>query len=350
MNVSFILPGYTRRPIGGYKIIFEYANRLVKHGFNVNIIFLNNDRLKNKHIPKVLKKYLINIITQQEPKWFELSPKIKKVSYINNNYTTELKADIAIATAVETVIPTSKIFPTAKKIYMIQDLEDWNVDKNYLHMTYNARFKNIVIAKWLKRIVDQYSNNESIYIRNPIDVSVYKVENSIENRERYTIGMLYHSAQYKGSKATFEAIKSLKKQFPKLKIIMFGTCEPPEDLPNWVEYHENATQAQTVSIYNKISVFVSGSIREGFGLTGLEAMACGAALVTTDYDGAKEYAVNEVNSLISPVKKWGALANNVSLLLKDNDMRIRLAKKGIDTAQAYSWSAAYNKFENAILH
>lgn len=41
-----MLPGFANHPIGGYKIIFEYANRLSKDGFDVQIVFLNNDRWK----------------------------------------------------------------------------------------------------------------------------------------------------------------------------------------------------------------------------------------------------------------------------------------------------------------
>lgn len=348
MKISFVLPGFSRVPVGGYKMVFEYANRLVRHGFQVQIIFINNNSMNKIKAPFLIKKCLMSLATHYEPDWFSLDKRIKKISYYSFDFSQEIKTDVAIATAVETVLPTQKIFVKARKFYFIQDYEDWNVSREYLHSTYKLGFKNIVIAKWLKKVVDRYSNIPSIYIQNPIDLHRYLVKKSIEDRNKYTIGMLYHSAMYKGSKPTLESLMHLKRKYPKLKIVMFGTCEPPKNLPNWVKFYKNASQQKTIEIYNEISIFVSGSIKEGFGLTGLEAMACGAALVTTNFDGAKEYAKNEVNSLVVPVKDWDGISEKVQMLIDDDEYRVRLAQNGVKSANRFSWDKAYNKFSSAL--
>lgn len=346
MKISFILPSFTRRPIGGYKMVFEYANRLSNHGYDVQIVFINNDSGKQF---KLFRKEILYLATQFEPKWFKLNKNIKKISYCDKKFNQKISTDIAIATAVGTAYPTKKMCPQARKVYFIQDFENWNVSKEYVYSTYKLGFKNIVIAKWLKKVVDRYSLQPSVYVRNPLNIMQYRVHNPIENRDKYTIGMLYHSAPYKGSAETFNSLCKLKNRFPKLKIIMFGTCEPPKNLPTWVKYYKNASQRQTIDIYNKISIFISGSIKEGFGLTGLEAMACGAALVTTDYDGAKEYAINGINALTVPVKDWKALREKVNYLIMNDNERKELAKNGIKTADKFSWQKAYKKFVNTIL-
>lgn len=346
MKISFILPGFSRYPVGGYKIAFEYANRLANHGYDVQLIFLNNNHWKKLGL---LQRGFVYLATQYEPKWFTLNKNIKKISYCDKKFKRKIPTDIAVATAVETAYPTEKICPEAHKMYLIQDFENWNVSNEYLYSTYKLGFKNIVIAKWLKKVVDKYSLQPSIYIRNPLNITQYQVHNSIEKRDKYTIGMLYHSAPYKGSTETFSSLCKLKDRFPELKIIMFGTCDPPKNLPTWVKYYKNASQQQTIDIYNKISIFISGSIKEGFGLTGLEAMACGAALVTTDYDGAKEYAVNKVNSLMVPVKDWKSLREKVAYLIVNDNVRKEIAKKGVQTARKFSWSEAYRRFADTIL-
>lgn len=348
MKVSFVLPGFSRKPVGGYKIAFEYANRLVKHGYDVELIFINNNSLKRQKLPHILRKQLLFCATQYEPTWFKLDKRIKKISYLDSRFSKKIKTDVAIATAVETAYPTKRICVANKKYYFIQDFEDWNVSKDYLYCTYKLGFKNIVIAKWLKDIVDKYSLQPSVYIRNPLDITQYRVFNPIENRNKYTIGMLYHSGSYKGSAKTFESLCRLKDRFSELKIIMFGTCDPPKDLPEWVTYYKNASQERTVKIYNNINIFVCGTIKEGFGLTGLEAMACGATLVTTDYEGAKEYAINGINSLTVPVKDWKNLREKVAYLMTNNDVRMKLANKGIETARNFSWKKAYSEFVNAV--
>ena len=40
MKITFCLPSFAEHPIGGFKMVFEYANRLSKNGHKVNIVFL----------------------------------------------------------------------------------------------------------------------------------------------------------------------------------------------------------------------------------------------------------------------------------------------------------------------
>ncbi len=129
---------------------------------------------------------------------------------------------------------------------------------------------------------------------------------------------------------------------------MFGTREEPKNLPSWIKYYKNASQSTTIDIYNSIGIFVCGTIKEGFGLTGLEAMACGATLVSTDYLGAREYALNGVNSILSPVTDYKKLGENISLIIDNPSLRLRLAKAGVETAADFSWDVAYKRFKSII--
>ena len=130
---------------------------------------------------------------------------------------------------------------------------------------------------------------------------------------------------------------------------MFGTVKPAKNLPNWIDYTWNASTEETIDIYNRISIFVNPSIKEGFGLTGLEAMACGAALASTKYAGVKEYAVDNDNALLSPVKDPRKLADNIEKLITNPKLRMNIAKAGVLNAQRFSWDDAYKKFKKVIL-
>ncbi|MGQ5708300.1 glycosyltransferase family 4 protein [Lactobacillus sp. PSON] len=346
-NIYFILPGYSRRPIGGYKIVFKYANKLAKDGYNVNIVYIENP----KRFPKYSWKWLwLKYSTKNGPHWIKLNKNIKKISIKNGyNYFKNDTTDIAVASSVETVVPTKELFPNAKKFYLIQDLEDWNVSREFLIKTYNTGFTNITISKWLKDFVTANSKNKTMYIRNPIDIKSYFPKNAIEKRNSYIIGMLYHAAPYKGSDQTLAILKELKQKYPLLKILMFGTRKKPKNLPNWITYYKNASQNKTIEIYNSIGIFVCGTIKEGFGLTGLEAMACGATLVSTNYLGVRDYAINNVNSLLSPVNEYRSLKSNLEMVMNNKELRIKLASAGVKTAQKFSWDEAYVKFKEIIL-
>lgn len=349
-SVCFVLPEIAGHPVGGYKIVFEYANRLVSDDFNVSILFLNDLAFKKHKIPKIIKNPIQNYRTILEPRWFNLDKRIKKISSTQLKFKEKLQdVDIVIATAVETVYPTLNLFKNSEKFYLIQGLEDWNVSREDLFKTYNMGFKKIVISKWLKKIVDENSQDSAVYIKNPIDIKRYHVITPIEERSKYAIGMLNHSSLLKGSKDGLQAIELVRLKYPNLRVYMFGTVKPAKNLPNWIDYTWNASTEETIDIYNRISIFVNPSIKEGFGLTGLEAMACGAALASTKYAGVKEYAVDNDNALLSPVKDPRKLADNIEKLITNPKLRMNIAKAGVLNAQRFSWDDAYKKFKKVIL-
>ena len=73
MNITFVLPKVSRYPVGGYKMTFEYANRLKERGHDISIVFLNDRFMEKYKIPKIIRKRIAGIITGIEPRWFNLN-------------------------------------------------------------------------------------------------------------------------------------------------------------------------------------------------------------------------------------------------------------------------------------
>lgn len=348
MKICFVLPKFTRQPIGGYKIIFEYANRLVENGEKVNILFINDGALQRFKIPDFLKKIIISFVTQIEPRWFNLDKRIKKVSNLDRNYLKEMEdLDVCFATGVQTVDEVKFKINSKKKLYFIQGYENWQVDKTYLHETYHY-FTNIVVSTWLKKKVEPFSQGNVYLIKNPIDIKQYKCYIPQDGRKCHTIGLLYHKEKIKGLKYSLEAVKKVHDVYPDTLVYMFGMFPKPKDLPEWIHYTRGASQSETIEIYNRVQVFLCGSIEEGYGLTGLEAMACGACLVSTNYSGVREYAINGYNSLLSPIKDSKALADNILFLFENKSERSRISNNGIKTVKEFSWESALEKLNKLL--
>lgn len=79
------------------------------------------------------------------------------------------------------------------------------------------------------------------------------------------------------------------------------------------------------------------SLGEGFGLPVLEAMACGAAVLTT-----RELSLPEVggDAVAYCDVDEGSIASALSALLADPDERARLAAAAVDRAAGFTWEAA----------
>ena len=350
MKICFVLPKFPRRIIGGYKIVFEYANRLCRKGHQICILFINDCSFKNYRIPYIAKIVGSDYLTWKHPTWFDLDVRIKKISGYGHKVGKKVEnQDIVIATAITTVDYVTRLNTKAQKCYFIQDYEIWEKSEEYVHGSYSLGLKNIVISDWLKEIVDRYADVPCTVIKNPIDTTLYKPVIDIKNRSNHSVSFLYHHGKHKGVKYVIEAIEILKKKYPDLKVHAFGTVRKGNDLPDYVDYVYCATQEQTIEIYNSSAIFMCATINEGYGLTGLEAMACGTVLVSTAYQGVFEYAENEKNALLSPVKDVGSLVENVCRLFEDDKLRFSLAYAGIENvAEGFTWEKAVDKFERVL--
>ena len=82
-----------------------------------------------------------------------------------------------------------------------------------------------------------------------------------------------------------------------------------------------------LAYYAASDCFVFPSYREGFPNTVLEAGAMELPSIVTDINGSREIIENGKNGLIIPSKNEGALADAMTQLIEDNEMRERMAKE-----------------------
>lgn len=351
MRISFIMNEPLRRACGGYKIIFQYANYLIKKNNEVTIYFrCRKDSLySNYKLPFFIKLIIARLLLIKGINWFDLDKhiNIKMITSIADGSISD--GDVIIATAVTTANEVSELsLSKGKKFYFIQHFEDWSFDECKVKETYALGMNNIVIAKWLKKIVDKESRKESIFIPNSIDKNVFYLNKPIEKRKPASIAVLYHMQLWKGSQDAIQVLNKVKKLHSDLHVEMFGGCEKPTNLPAWINYTKNATQDQLLEIYNNSSIFLCTSWSEGFGLTGAESMFCGCALVTTDTLGVREYA-DENNSIICQPRDIDSLTKSICKLIDDNELRIKLAKLGHDSVTLYlDYDKACQNFERAL--
>ncbi|HEB01487.1 MAG TPA: glycosyltransferase family 1 protein [Candidatus Portnoybacteria bacterium] len=101
-------------------------------------------------------------------------------------------------------------------------------------------------------------------------------------------------------------------------------------LTNYVSEEEKA------SLLSRADIFVFPSFYEGFGLPILEAMAAHCPVITSNISSLPEVA-GQAALLVTP-KKVDEIAEAMTKLIKDKDLKLRLVAKGIDNIKRFSWS------------
>jgi glycosyltransferase involved in cell wall biosynthesis len=92
------------------------------------------------------------------------------------------------------------------------------------------------------------------------------------------------------------------------------------------------------ALYRDATVVCHPSRAEGFGMTCLEAMAAGAALVATDLPSVRELVGG--SALLVPADDADALAAGLEELLADGERRRALGEAARSLASTYSWDRA----------
>lgn len=94
--------------------------------------------------------------------------------------------------------------------------------------------------------------------------------------------------------------------------------------------------AEMPSLYRLADALVFPSVKEGFGLAVLEAMASGTPVVTSRIEPFTEY-LHESDAVWCDPINVGSIANAMAMVLTD-PQRSRLAQRGVLIARQYDWS------------
>ena len=347
-RINFILPFKPRRPAGGFRVMYEYANRFAQKGYKVHLTFPIHTPYMNYRLPYYVRKLITLIEKFDKDKWFVFDPTITMsyVPKVDDKYIID--SDIIITTWWSTVLESSKLSKDkGGVINLIQGFENWEGHENLLYESYNLpNVVNIVVANYLEKIVNQHTDKETIVIPNAISEDKFFLYNPIEDRNPYHVIMTYSEQEIKGSVYGIRALEIVKAKFPQLTVTLFGVCVAPSNLPEWISFFRNPSNL--CELYNQNSIILSNSFTEGFPLTPAEGMLCGCALICTDIEGHREYAIEHETAILVPIKQPEVMANAILKLLENNSMRISLAQRGQKYIRKYSWDNSFRAMKNVV--
>jgi len=99
--------------------------------------------------------------------------------------------------------------------------------------------------------------------------------------------------------------------------------------------------AGKVAALNAAQVAVCPSPKEGWGLTVIEANACGTPVVASRSPGLTESVRDGETGLLTPHGDHAALAAAIVRLLTDRSLRLRMSDAALAWAHGFDWEACY---------
>jgi len=161
----------------------------------------------------------------------------------------------------------------------------------------------------------------------------------------------------KNTIATLHAFAKVKAQVPEAELVIGGGATLFDYRPYRAAFDEALERLPSAArdavrivpspdddtvrrLYRRADVYMQPSLKEGWGLSVLEAMAGGTPVVASDIPVFREFLIHESNALLADPSDSGDIASAVLRILADGAVRDRIAANGARTAQAYTWPAA----------
>lgn len=205
-------------------------------------------------------------------------------------------------------------------------------------------------------------------LSNPIDIASFNPVTSEEKKKlKQFFGLSQSTILYTGRLALekhidvlIKALVEVKKSVPDATLALTGHGVAEKKLKELVKklkIEDSVTffglleMPRFIKLYQASDVFAMASTAETQSLSVMHAMACGMPVVAVDACGLPDY-VNSKNGFLVPPNNPSEMAKKLTLLLKDNELRLRLGKTAITSAHDCSAPVVTKKwetiFENAI--
>ena len=259
-----------------------------------------------------------------------------------------------------------KKYPQSKMIVVAHGLEVTRL-KEGKELT---SFKNVVNDSDLILCVSKYTKNEIIdrvdgietnhikFLPNGVDINrFFPVENTSGFLNRYNIPensniilTLARIIRRKGHDTVIKCLPSLIKKFPNIQYVIAGPHRKKDayldelkllakelSVENHIVFVDYIPDSDLNEIYSRSQVYVMVSRTyndigdsEGFGITFLEANACGCPVIGSTEGGIPDAVENNKNGLLVPADDIKSLTKAIEKFLEDQSFRRKIIDKGIE--------------------
>ncbi len=267
--------------------------------------------------------------------------------------------DIVVATIFTTVRPLKALYdrvPSILPAYYIQDYEPWIIRDPTPELVAEAKESYTLIpdmvcfakTHWICQTVATYHGTKVHKVRPSLDRSVYYPDRIKKSKggPRRIVAMVRPTTPRRSPTLTMEVLREIKRRHGEhVRIIIFGNDPESEEflaLPRDFEFENRGVliREEVAELMGESDIFADLSTYQAFGRTGLEAMAVGCATVLPKEGGVYEYAEDGRNALIVDTSDFDACVEAIERLIIDKELRRRLKRAGLETAQGFSVRSA----------
>jgi len=199
-------------------------------------------------------------------------------------------------------------------------------------------------------------NIEVIY--NGIFTQTFHPDSSIDEFERPTIVYLGRIKAYKRVDVLIRAVHAIRDRVEGARLVIIGSGDglpALRELADKLSLSEEivhfagfVTEEEKVEYLRKAWVAINTSPKEGWGIVGMEAQACGTPVVVSDAPGLRESILDGQTGYLFKFGDVTELADKTSRLLEDQNLRSKMGKAAAEWAAKFTWDKAAEDTDRLI--
>jgi glycosyltransferase involved in cell wall biosynthesis len=364
MKLAFFMPGAARSIRGGFKVLLMHASALAERGHEVTLFFpASNSENRRSGSTARLLRYLVGRVWSglYSPRnWAPVHRSVRmrwiwrSHPRIARSFPISIMADRSVIEDVMGTGPTNER-PASRMLYFFMEYEYYMAGGPAIRESIERAIQRADAVLALSPAAEDVAQRvkgarAAVHLVNPgVELDEFVYAETVGTRSRTEIGFALREEPFKRTGDVICALAALRGSgaLSGYTCWAYGTIRAPR-LPDWIDYSYRPSTSQLCGRLNHTAIFVVASLYEGWGLPGAEAMACGAALVSTRNGGCEAYAMHLENALLCVPGNVQDLSRCIRRLIEDPPLRLRLAEAGARSIRQFTWEASSRKFLEAV--
>ncbi len=183
-------------------------------------------------------------------------------------------------------------------------------------------------------------------VHNGLDTGLLDAPHASVGKEPGLIVYLGRLKKYKNVDHLIQAMVIVRDEVPGARLLVAGTGDRRPalealarslDLEEVVEFAGYVSESEKIRLLTRAEVAACPSSKEGWGISVLEANACGTPVVATRVSGLRDAVIDGETGLLTPLGDRKAMARALIDLLREPDERNRLAKNARARSRHFTW-------------
>ncbi|MEM2146877.1 MAG: glycosyltransferase family 4 protein [Candidatus Jordarchaeaceae archaeon] len=158
--------------------------------------------------------------------------------------------------------------------------------------------------------------------------------------------------KYKQLEDLIKAFSIIKNSGESIELVIAGRGDYHEELKDFVKkigidsvkIYRNITEQEKINILQKGWIYAITSMKEGWGLSVIEANACGTPIIAYRVPGLKDAVKNGQTGFLVKNRDIKELANTIEMLVSNTELRKKLTNSTTEWAKNFDWNKSSEKF------